>query len=147
MLCAMSIVLNTMFVYMYGTSQIFDGFTTSVMYQTTTFIFLAATFLTAILIITMLHGAWLVDDNTKKNEDYNNECYNYIHTHDGKPSKMAYTNAGFAVFAAIAATIITKNKICLVIILMGLVALVQDKMKLKSKTSTVKRVLTIEFPV
>lgn len=147
MLCAMSIVLNTMFVYMYGTSEIFDGFTTSVMYQTTTFIFLAATFLVAILIITMLHGAWLVDDNTKKNEDYNNDCYNYIHTHDGKPTKKSYMNAGFAAFAAIVATIVTKNKVCLAILLLSVMALMQDKMKLNSKRSTVKHVLTIEFPV
>lgn len=146
MLCALSVVLNTIFTYMYGTSEVFEGFTDKTMYQVCTFVFVLATFIVAALILTKLHGAWLVDDAIDKREEEKIRNYNYIQTHDGaaKPSDIVIAFMG--VFAGAVMLLIMENKIGLGVIAFGAFFAVREKMVLRTKTENVAKNLMIEFP-
>ena len=146
MLCALSVVLNTIFTYMYGTSEVFDGFTDKKMYQICTFIFVLATFFVASLILTKLHGSWLVDDALDKHEEEKIRNYNYIQTHDGSAKPSDIVIAFMGIFAGVVMLLFMDNKIGLAVMAFGAFFAVREKMVLKSKTDSIGKSLMIEFP-
>lgn len=67
-LCLVTLFMNSMFVFLYVSNEAFIGFTDNVIYQVSTSIFIASILITITLILTKLHGEWLIND-TKYSDD------------------------------------------------------------------------------
>lgn len=147
MLCGFSIILNTIFVYMYGTSEVFVGFTDKTLYQVSTFIFIAAVFIVMALVITMLHGGWLVDDSKDKDTEEKIKAYNYIHTHDGSIKKNDVIVSFIFFVGAFYMISILGNKMGWALIMLAAIFLFRSKMNYTSQKKKVSDTLMIEFPV
>ena len=64
---------------MYSSNEIFDGFTDRPLYQISTTLFILLIMLTIALIVTRLHGTWLIYDAQNKEDEENEKAYEYIH--------------------------------------------------------------------
>ena len=146
-LCIFSLLMNCMFTYMYGTSEIFDGFTARGVYQVCTSVFIFLVLLTAALIMTQLHGSWLVNDSSDKEEQANADAYSYIHSHRPVTKKQDVMCAIMLVFAGIILTFGMQNKMALVLFPFAAIFAMRGKMTWNSKRSRVKKALMLEFPV
>lgn len=146
-LCLFSLLMNCMFTYMYSTSEIFDGFTERGLYQACTSIFIFLVLLVAALIMTQLHGSWLINDSSEKEEQENTDAYMYIHSHRPKVKKQDIFCAIFLVLAGIILVLGYKNKMAVVLFPFAFIFAFRTKISWNSKKNRVKKALMLEFPV
>ena len=146
-LCLFSLLMNCMFTYMYGTSEIFNGFTERGLYQACTSIFIFLVLLVAALIMTQLHGSWLINDSSEKEEQENTDAYMYIHSHRPKTKKQDVICAVFLVMTGIILMVGYQNKAAAVLFPFALIFAMRTKLTWNSKQSRVKKALMLEFPV
>lgn len=148
MLCGLTLAMNCLFIFLYTSNIYFEGFADRQLYQISTTMFIASILVTAVVVITKLHGGWLVDDLTDKHEERVAKAYDRLQL--GKPKiKPAEAIIGALVVLAGGYMIAFENNIGLAIVLFlfGYVIVTRASTRYKTAYKTVNKALTIEFPV
>ena len=148
-LCVFSLALNSVFIYMYSSNEIFDGFTDMTGYQISTFLFIFFILLTALLVVVKLHGAWLIDDAGMKDEEQLKKDYEAAHTLTGKPKPAHFVMLGLMLLAAAYFLFFDKEHATYSILCVGLgfVFFTQPSRTLNMKKNKIKKTLMLEFPI
>lgn len=146
-LCIFSLLMNCMFTYMYGTSEVFNGYTERAIYQISTSVFIFLVLLTAALILTQLHGSWLVNDSTNKEENANMEAYSYIHSHSPTTKKSDMMCAIILAFIGVVLVFGMNNRMAIILFPFALLFASKGKMTWNAKKSRVRKALMLEFPI
>lgn len=147
-LCGFSLVLNTVFTVMYSSSEIFDGFTDRALYQWSTMIFILLTLITIALILTQMHGSWLVYDSSEKQEEENTRAYEYIHNNEPTMKKKdAIPAIAFAIIGAFMILIMQRPREGACVLLISAIFFSRGKMVWNAKYRKVSKTLMLEFPV
>jgi len=68
-LCLATLVMNCVFVSLYISNDYFIGFTDSLVYQISSFLFILIILITIVSILTKLHGEWLINDIDVRDEE------------------------------------------------------------------------------
>lgn len=159
LLCIITLLMNCLFIYLYTSNVYFEGFTDRVLYQISTSVFIAAILVTMIVVITKLHGGWLVNDLTRKDEEEIAKAYDLLQ--EGKP-KFKVVDIVFTVFFILIGgyvytfglNFIGIGKGSMQAILIGILfffmafmMLMHKRVKYTSAKKTVTKALTIEFPM
>lgn len=114
-LCVFSMVLNLVFTAMYGSNEIFDGFTDRALYQWSTMLFIGLTLITIALIMTKMHGSWLVYDSDEKEEIENIRAYTYINMNTDKPKKQDIMVGILLAITGLILVFVMNNRVALVL--------------------------------
>lgn len=147
-LCGFTLLLNAVFTLMYSASEIFDGFTDTPAYQISTLIFTGLVFLAIALIMTKMHGAWLIYDSDDKEEVTNINAYTYIHMKKPKAKKQDIITAILLMCVAVVVAFGMDNKIGGgVITVLAFIFFTKEKTTWNSKKNRVAKALMLEFPV
>lgn len=148
MLCGITLAMNCLFVFLYNSNIYFDGFADRTLYQVSTTIFIAAILITAVVVVTKLHGGWLVNDLTDKDEERIAKAYDKLQL--GKP-KLKPVDAVMAAIIVILGgyLMVFKDQFGIGLVTMALAyALVTRKNNVyRSNYKLVNKALTLEFPV
>ena len=148
-LCIFSLALNSVFIYMYSSNEIFEGFTDGTGYQISTFLFIMAILFIAIMVIVKLHGAWLIDDASMKNEEKLIKDYNDIHTLTGKPKPGNYIAAAVMLIGALYFVLFDKahTSYAIICVLFAYFVFTQPARTLRTKQRRIAKTLMLEFPI
>lgn len=146
-LCVFSMVLNLVFTAMYGSNEIFDGFTDRALYQWSTMLFIGLTLITIALIMTKMHGSWLVYDSDEKEEIENIRAYTYINMNTDKPKKQDIMVGILLAITGLILVFVMNNRVALVLFPLAWFSVMRQKMKWNTKFKRVAKTLMLEFPV
>lgn len=146
-LCGFTLILNAIFTVMYSASEIFDGFTDTPAYQMSTLIFTSLVLLAIALILTKLHGSWLIYDSDEKEEIEDIKAYTYIHMKKPVAKKSDITTAILLACAGVFVIFGLGNKAGLLCFVMAFIFFNKGKMTWNSKKNRVSKSLMLEFPV
>ena len=146
-LCAFSLILNSVFTVMYSSNEIFNGFTDRPLYQISTSIFIMLIMLTIALIVTRLHGSWLIYDAENKEEEENARAYTYIHMNTPTIKKKDLITAGIFAVAGLFVVFGLGNTTGVVIFLFVIIFATKSKTTWNAKKRRVSKALMLEFPV
>ena len=67
-LCIMTLLMDLMFVYVYGANEFFQGYTDNIFYQISSTVFVVSIEIISALILVKLNGDWLINDIDIKDE-------------------------------------------------------------------------------
>lgn len=146
-LCIFSLLLNAIFTSMYGTNEVFIGFTDRTIYQISTTIFIGLTLLTVALIITRLHGSWLIYDASEKDEIDNIRAYGYIHANTPSIKKNDLIFAILIGISGLIMWVFQRNTVIFLLLPLAVVFAMRAKIMWNSKFKRVSKTLMLEFPV
>lgn len=146
-LCGFSLILNSIFISVYNSNEIFNGFTDRMLYQIATALFIVAVLVTAALILTKLHGDWLIYDAGEKSDIENIRAYSYIQINENACAKSDIITGLILIIIGIILWAGFKNTAAVVLIPFALLYIFKGKTKYKSRFNRVKKALMLEFPV
>ena len=148
LLCAMTLGMNCLFTYLYTGNIYFEGFTARPLYQISTSVFLGAMLMVAVMVITKLHGGWLINDLSNKDETRIAKAYDLIQK--GKP-KMKPADVVLGTICALGGGYFISFQenlaVGLGLLVMALLLITHNSTKYRNAYRTVNKALTIEFPV
>ncbi len=148
LLCVLTLIMNCMFVYIYVSNDYFAGFTDNDIYQLSTAVFTLIILLIAILILTRLHGDWLVDDLTDSNEERLIKAYQTYKKGYGGIKLSDVLMMLVFVLAAVAVLWFGFNKLYAVfMIFLAFLCLSSSKRRYKKYYHLINKTLTLEFPL
>lgn len=162
LLCIITLLMNCLFIYLYTSNEYFLGFTDRILYQISTTVFIGALLLVMVMVITKLHGGWLVNDLTRKDEDEIAKAYDLVQ--EGNPGFKIVDMIFAAIFVIIGGYIYlyglpealglginAGSAIAIVIGLlfffMAYMMLMHRKSKYNYAMKRLKKAYTIEFPM
>lgn len=147
-LCLMTLLLNSLMVYLYVSNEYFYGFTEVPLYQIMTSCFIAGIFITIIFVLTKLHGHWLVDDMKLKNSRQINNAYDYIYRFKPKLNSLNIC-AGILILliGLYFGCIQNQIGISFLCLILALMIFREHKTKYNTSLRRVKKALMIEFPI
>lgn len=148
-LCLITMAMNFLIIYVFGSHQEMAGFTDMPLYQISTFVFLAGLLLMICMIYIKLNGKWLINDKTEKTDQAFEKSWRYLIS--DKPKKPTVPQmivaaivaaGGFYVFTS------TRNNAVLLLTLGTAFMLLYNNKRLYNlhKRRTTKAI-EIEFPV
>ena len=146
-LCVFSLVLNSVFTVMYSSNEIFNGFTDRPLYQIATSVFIILIILTIALVITRLHGSWLIYDSMEKEEAENAKAYIYIHMNKPDIKKKDLVTGIMLILIGLSIIIFMGNTAGSLTFVLAAMILTSNRTKWNSKKRRVSKALMLEFPV
>ena len=146
-LCIMTLLMNSMFVFLYVSNENFIGFTDNTIYQISSLLFITSVLLTITIILVKLHGQWLVNDTDYTNDEYIKR--QYIAFKKGKQKLQVVDILAFVmcIAASVYLFIIEKYTYIIVTTLMGIFIITNKKRLFNRAYKTITKAFTIEFPV
>lgn len=146
-LCIVTLFMNCIFVFLYVNNEAFIGFTDNVLYQISTSIFIASILITITLILTKLHGAWLVEDTKYINDEKLKREYEIYKAGILKPVAIEMVLSVFCFLGSIYLMYIKQYLFMLVCLIMGLLILFNKRRIYSSAYKSLHKSFTVEFPV
>lgn len=146
-LCIATLMMNSLFIYIYVSNDAFKGFTDSILYQVTTFIFIGLMLVTITVVMTRLHGNWLINDTDYEKDEQLRKSYEIYKS--GK-SKIKVPDIILCVLCLIGSgylIIINKLIYALPVIGIGIYTLTKNTRRYKGAYKKINRAITIEFPI
>lgn len=145
----LSLFSNCLFASMYSTSEVFDGFTKDIIYQSSSTIFIGLLLIAMCIFQVKLTGMWLLDDKTVDINKKAVKSFNIITDgqHDDKIKPMDRVIAVLMVVAG--ALVYYKVRHILVIgvtVLMAYMAYTSNKRNYQFHIANIKKFLQLEFP-
>ena len=146
-LCVATLLMNSLFVYLYVSNDYFVGFTDMPIYQISTFIFIATILITITIILTKLHGEWLVNDTDFRKDEYIKK--QYILYKNGIPKIKIINLLSFLICTAGGVFVYIKGSVLSFVLCMmcGGILLLNPLIRHRVAYRDVNKALTIEFPV
>ena len=147
-LCGITLLMNCLFVYLYVSNEYFIGFTDNPMYQLSTSVFILCIMMVVAMILTKLHGRWLVNDMTASSEKHLERQYLKVKRGPLKRSIVQYLLCMIIVAYGLYVAIIKNDlKICITLLLIAYIIYKYKDMQYKSAFNSVNKALVIEFPM
>lgn len=146
-LCAITLIMNVMFVFIYVSNEYFKGFVDIIYYQISSTIFIGIVLLVIAIIVVRLNGEWLIDDEENKEQEFLKKKYRLYKK--GKQKINIVDILLCLICLALAVYLYTINKIPPAIGLIALAYILLSQ-KARSYLATKKyliKELTIEFPI
>lgn len=148
LLCIMTLLLNCMFVYLYVTNEYFKGFTDVFLYQISTTTFIITIFIVITLIMTKLHGEWLVNDIYYSDDEKLKREYSYITKGIGKNKVIDIILMIISLLSAIFYLVIKENiMMSLILFIMAYLIINHKTLRVKKAYKIIEKALMIEFPI
>lgn len=148
-LCLLTMAMNLLIIYVFGSHPEMAGFTEMPLYQISTFIFLSALLIMICLIYIKLNGKWLIDDKTKKIDQSYEKSWQYLISDKPiKPTVPQMIIAAIIASGGIYFYTSTRNIAILLLTLGTAVMLLYNNKRLYNlhKKRTTKAI-EIEFPI
>lgn len=146
-LCIISLLLNSAINYMYIGNDYFVGYLDSNMYQISTLLFIVFNLLIITIILTKLHGEWLINDTYYlKDENIKNK---YLVYKKGKSKNKILTIiiSGFILASSIYFFLKGQIIISLICIFFSIIVLMNKNLRYKKAYKTINKAFAIEFPI
>lgn len=147
-LCLLTLGMNALFIYLYVSNEYFIGFTDSALYQVSTTAFVAMILFVMVLIITRLHGEWLVNDLVKKDEKLIQKAYDTVM--NGQ-TKVNLIEKIFGIGLGLAGLYVLYQShnysISLSVITLAYIVFTHKYHKYQSALKRINKALTLEFPM
>lgn len=146
-LCLSTLFLNCIFVYLYVSNEYFVGFVKENVYQISTLLFISSVLIIVTLIMTRLHGEWLVNDLNYLNDEKIKREYQIY-----KQGKQRISIVDIVIFiicvgCSFLLYFYDLYSFAIVSIIFGLYILIRKRIKYRQAFKTLSKALTIEFPV
>lgn len=146
-LCIATLIMNVLFVYVYSSNELFNGFVDDPFYQISTFVFILLVVGIIALLVIKLNGEWLIEDIKINDEKRLKERYRYYKNgrQKLKPLDIIFTifldGAGFYFF------FINNRFPAYAFWMLSLVLLTQKSRRYKNTKRFIAKQLTLEFPM
>lgn len=150
LLAGMTLVMNTMFVYLYSTNEVFIGYDDNILYQVATTLFLAAMIIICVVGICKLNGKWIVDDlnSATDNERLKRAYDKYYQKKDTKPVGGYIFCTILIVLAGVIYLILPPLRLMSYFLaFVGLFMMFVVGTNVSNQRNTVRRGLEMEFPM
>lgn len=146
-LCVMTLFMDLMFIYVYGSNDFFNGFTDNVFYQISTALFVITIETVCALILGKLNGDWLIDDIKIDNDESLKTKYKLLKR--GKQKLTIIDILLTLVFIALAIYffILNNKTIAISLIIVAYLSITNKKRKYKSIKKAISKQFTLEFPM
>ena len=146
-LCLITLLMNSFFVYLYVSNEYFISFVDEKIYQISTLIFIAILLVTITIVLTRLHGEWLINDTAYQKDEALKKKYQLYK--GGKPKTKLVNILTCLVGIAGGAYLLLIKMIPMALFCFGLaiICLFDSFLKYKHAYRTINKALTIEFPV
>lgn len=146
-LCAATLFMNCIFVYIYVSNEYFNGFTKSLVYQISTLVFIVTILLTMTIVLTKLNGEWLIEDlNYSKDEKLKED---YIIFQKGKKKLNVLDIVLFLISVGLSVYVYLNFgfKLAILPFMLGMIIIFNKSYRFKKIYKKISRSLTIEFPI
>lgn len=146
-LCLATLIMNCFFVYLYVSNEYFVSFVDNKIYQISTLIFVAVLLLTITIVLTKLHGEWLIDDTAYQKDETLKKKYQIYK--GGRPKTKLINILSCLICVAGGAYLLLIKMIPMALFCFGLalICLFDSFLKYKRAYRIINKALTIEFPV
>lgn len=146
-LCLMTLFMNSLFVFLYTASEYFSNFIYEPIYQISSLIFIILILIVITIILTKLHGEWLINDIDYLKDEYTKN--KYLLYKKGKPKLKVLDYLFALIFLSLGIYLIFINKmfIALICIIVGIFILFKPTLDYKKAYKVLNKAFTIEFPV
>lgn len=146
-LCVATLLMNCMFIFIYMSNESFVGFTDSLVYQLSTLIFVACILITITIVLTKLHGEWLINDTGYKADEILKKQYE-IYKAGKKKIKVPEIILIILCLGASVYLVFIKQYIYIMLpIFILLYTLTKNIRIFKNAFNKISKALTIEFPI
>ena len=146
-LCGLTLGMNSMFAIMFASNEYFAGFENNLAFQISNTIFIASVLLTIALMLSKLHGKWLINDIGNDNIEEVKRYYQIYRAGPQKTKPVVYMMT--VIYLVFGIVFFTKNQVMVGLVLMfvgAFVGFIQPKMKVPNAKAAVKKYIGIEFP-
>ena len=149
LLCLITMCANMLFIFVYGTNEVFAPFTDQFAYQLSTTIFLALVLMLMCAFYTKLSGEWLIDDRDIALEKKYEKSFNVLQSN---PTKKASTPQIILSVVLIVVGVVTWMLNYPVLIMFGLIGvaimfLTNNRRYYNLHKKRIRKALEMEFPV
>lgn len=146
-LCALTLLMNSVFAIMFAPNDYFAGFETNTAFQISNTIFIASVLITIALMLSKIHGKWLIEDISNKNQKIAERYYSIYKAGPKKVKPVTYVMALAYAIAGIFFFVKGKNiPASIILMFVAGFTLMQPKMKVPNAKKQVKKYIETEFP-
>ncbi len=146
-LCIVTLLMNTLFVFLYVSNEAFIGFTDNMVYQVSTSIFIASILITITLILTRLHGGWLVEDTKYVNDEKLEREYEIYKGGIKKPALVEILFLILCLLGFIYLIYLKQYVFALICLFIGILVINNKRRIYRSAYKSLHKSFTVEFPV
>lgn len=147
LLCALTLLMNSIFVYIYIKNDYFAGFTSSFLYQLSTTLFIGLILLIMTLILTRLNGEWLIDDLIKNDEANLKTKYQLYLNHNLQVSAVFILLSAICILLACFCLIKKEQFAALGLFVLSAIIILEKKRKYQAAFMKIAKTIEIEFPL
>ena len=146
-LCALTLLMNSVFAIMFASNDYFAGFETNIAFQVSNTVFIASVLITIALMLSKIHGKWLIEDISSKNQEIAERYYRIYRAGPKKVKPITYIMAAIYAVAGIFFFVKGHNiPAALVLMFVAGFTLMQPRMKVPNAKKQVKKYIETEFP-
>ena len=146
-LCIATLFMNSIFVYIYISNEYFIGFTKLPIFQISTLIFTAIILVTITVVLTKLHGEWLINDTDYRKDDYIKKQYLFYKNGIPKLKAMDIITFLICIAGAVYMFIVKEYTLCAISVALSILVIGFPGGRHKAAYKVVSKSLTIEFPI
>ncbi|MDO4500333.1 MAG: hypothetical protein Q4B60_03550 [Erysipelotrichaceae bacterium] len=146
-LCLVTLMMNSLFAYLYVSNEFFIGFTKTNLYQIITLLFIASVMITITILSIKLHGEWLINDLSSSDDEYLKKYYEIYRGGLKKPKIADYIMTVLSIAGAVYLFIQKEYLYMLICLVLGLMILFNYKRRYKRAYRIVNKALIVEFPI
>lgn len=146
-LCVTTLLMNSLFIYIYVSNDAFKGFTDGVLYQITTLVFISLILITITIVLTRLHGNWLINDTDYNKDEQLKKSYEIYKKGKTKIKIPDIILSVLCLVGCVYLVIINKVVYVIPILGIGIYTITKNTRKFKNAYKKINRAITIEFPI
>lgn len=146
-LCVLTLVMDLMFVYVYGTNDFFTGYTSNLFYQISTTLFVVSIEIICFVILTKLTGEWLINDTIVDEDESLKKNYKLYKKGYPKLSILEIVISGLFIALGIYLFLTNQKYLGYACIIFSIVLLSHKTRRFNAIKKSITKKMEIEFPV
>ena len=146
-LCILTLLMDLMFVYVYGANKFFTGYTDNIFYQISSTIFVISIEIISALILAKLNGDWLINDIEKKDEEKLKTKYYLYKKGIAKLGLVEYIFGFTFIILSVFLFLYADKSLGSASLIMAIVLLTQKTRTYNSAKKIITKRFIIEFPI
>lgn len=146
-LCVLTLLMDLMFVYVYGANEFFQGYTDNIFYQISSTVFVVSIEIISVVILVKLNGDWLINDIDMKNEERIKTKYYIYKKGIVKLSVVDYIFGALFLASGIFFIFNHNNSLGYACFLLVVVLLTQKTRTYNYAKKSITKKFIIEFPI
>lgn len=146
-LCIATLLMNVLFVFVYTTNDIFNGFVNDSYYQISTFIFILLVLTIIAFVIFKLNGEWLIADYNRINDEKTKQKYRYYKQGKQKLKAIDIILAIIILAGSVYFFFIDNRITAYALFMIDILLITQKTRRYKNTKKYITKQLTMEFPM